>query len=335
MEPVNLKRLAKELNLSISTVSKALRDSYEIGVETKKKVQELAQKLNYQPNPHASSLRRQKSKTIALVIPEIANNYFSLVINGIESVAQERDYHVLIYLTHEDLGREVSIIKHLQGGRVAGVLMSLSMQTVNYGHLFDLAQQNTPIVFFDRICHEMETAKIITDDFQSSFKATEHLIQRGCKDIAFIGSSKHLSNEDKRMQGFIEALQKHNIKIKKSRIVYCSENNASNHSTIKKLMMNSNRPDAIFASIEKLAITAYEVCGELKIKIPQQLKIICFSNIATAHLMNPPLTCIRQPAFEMGRQAAEILIKNLDKNRTFIPNELIVVKSELSIRSST
>lgn len=335
MDTPNLKMLAKQLNLSISTVSKALRDSHEIGEPTKKKVIALAKKLNYQPNPHASSLRKQKSKTIAVVIPEIANNFFSLAINGIESIAQERDYHVLIYLTHEDYEKEVNIIKHLQGGRVGGLIMSLSLATKNFDHLHELSQHNIPIVFFDRICHEIETAKVTTDDFQGGLAATEHLIINNCKNIAFASISNTLSIDNKRMNGYLEAMNKHNIKPGQTSFIKCTNNDNNNYNKIKKILSGKKPPDAIFASVEKLAITIYEVCNELKINIPEQLKVICFSNLSTAHLMKPSLSAIRQPAYEMGKEAASILFKHLDKNRTFIPNDHIVIKSELVARGST
>ncbi len=189
MATVDLKRLAKELNLAVSTVSRALRDSYEISAETKQRVFELARKLNYVPNPYASSLRKHKSKTIAVVIPEIANNFFALAINGIESIAQEKGYHVLIYLTHEQYLREVSISRHLQSGRVDGLLVSLSGETNNYDHLRELKQTGVPIVFFDRICESLNSARVITNDFESGMKAADHLIERGCKRIAYLSIS--------------------------------------------------------------------------------------------------------------------------------------------------
>lgn len=332
---MNLKQLAKELNLSISSVSKALRDSHEISVATKEAVLAKAKELNYLVNPYASSLRKQKSKTIAVVIPEIANNFFALAINGIESIAQEKGYHVLIYLTHEDIQKEIGITKHLQNGRVDGILMSLASNTKTYAHINELIQFNIPVVFFDRICHEIETAKIITDDFTSGFNATDHLIQNGCRDIAYLSLSEVLSNDNKRKQGYIEALNKYDIKINESRIIKCNGDEKYNYKKIKKLFQSDNRPDGVFASVEKLALSTYYVCNDLKIKIPDTVKIICFSNLRTAPLLNPSLTTITQPAFEMGKQAAAILFKHLDKNHTHIPNENIIIISELIKRNST
>jgi LacI family transcriptional regulator len=335
MTKVNLKELAQELNVSISTVSKALRGSHEIGNDTKKKVIEMAQKMGYNASPYAGFLRHHKSKTIAVIVPELTNNFFIQAISGAESVAQEKDYHLLIYITHDDFTKEESIIKYLQNGRVDGVIMSLAGTTNSYNQLNELIQTGVPIVFFDRICHEIETAKITTDDFTSGFNATEHLIQSGCKDIAYLSISENLSIDNKRKQGYFEALNKHDIKINNSRIIKCNGDEAANYKKIKQLLQGSKKPDGIFASVEKLALTSYYVCNDLKLKIPQQIKVISFSNLRTAPLLNPSLTTITQPAFEMGKQAASVLFKNLDKKRMLIPNENIIIKSELTKRNST
>lgn len=335
MPAVNLKQLAKILNLSISTVSKALRDSHEIGDATKERVLAKAKEMDYTPNPFASGLRRNKSKTVAVVVPEVANNYFSLAINGIESIAQENDYHVLIYLTHEDIEKEKGIMKHLENKRVDGVLMSVTMNTSNQNHLLDFQQKGIPIVFFDRICNEIETAKITTDDYISGMNATNHLIEKGCKDIAFLSLGEEISIMQKRKSGYLEELEKNNIKANPHRIVICGNDDEMNFKLIKDLLKGKNKPDGIFASVEKLAITTYQVCNELKIKIPNDLKVICFSNLETASLLSPSLSTITQPAYNIGKTAAEVMFKYLDKNKTYIPNENIILKSTLHIRESS
>ena len=332
---VNLKKLALELNLSISTVSRALQDSHEVGAETKKRVQELARKLNYQPNPYASSLRRQKSKTIAVVIPEIANNYFALAINGIEEIAQLKGYHVLIYLTHDDLNKEVAIANHLQSGRVDGIIMSLSSETHDSNHLRELINRNIPIVFFDRVCDDIDTAKVTTDDFESGFKATEHLIENKCKRIAYLQVSGNLSIGKKRMQGYFDALQKQEIPFDKSLVLTCGNNNEENFNLIKNLLVSDPSIDGIFASVERLAITTYHVCRELGIEIPQKIKIIGFSNLETASLLSPSLTTITQPAFDMGKEAASLLFRGLNKYNTQPLDEHVILNSELIKRDSS
>jgi len=332
---MNLKQLAKELNLSISSVSKALRDSHEISAETKEAVLAKAKELNYQVNPFASSLRKQKSKTIAVVIPEIANNFFALAINGIEYIAQEKGYHVLIYLTHEDKEKEIAITKLLQNGRVDGIIMSLSGQTSVISHLEELKEKEIPLVFFDRVAEHIDAPKITTDDYNSGIKATEHLIENGCKRIAFLSISQNLSISNKRMNGYLEALKKNGIKQESSLILSCTGDEAKNNDLIRKLLKRKNRPDGIFASVEKLAISTYEICEELKLNIPKDIKIISFSNLQTAALLNPSLTTITQPAYEIGHEAASILFKLIEKRGFNFLLEKTVLKSTLIERNST
>src|SRR5258706_5229115 len=193
MHNVNLKKLAEELNLAISTVSRALRDSHEISQETKDRVKALAIKLGFQPNPHASSLRQNKSRTIAVIIPEIQNNFFAQVMNGVEEVAHQKGYHVLIYLTHEDQYREKDILKVLRNGRVDGIMISVSNTTTSFEHLEACQESGKPLVFFDRVCENIEAPRITTDDAEASFKATEHLLKAGCRRIAFLSMSGNLS----------------------------------------------------------------------------------------------------------------------------------------------
>ena len=187
---MNLKKLAEELNLSFSTVSKALRDSHEISEVTKNRVIAKANELNYQVNPLASSFRKQKTKTIALIIPEVVNDFFGPVINGIESIAQEKGYHVLIYMTHEDRQKEIAIFKLLQSGRVDGIMLSLSEQTCDITHLRELKEKGVPLILFDRITDQIDVTTVTTDNSAGGKRATEHLIERGCKRLAFLGISQ-------------------------------------------------------------------------------------------------------------------------------------------------
>ena len=335
MSKINLKILASELQVSISTVSKALRDSYEIGPETKHKVLAKAKELGYKPNPYASYMRHQKSKTIALIIPEMTNSFFLNVIDGAESVATENDYHLLIYITHEDAQKEKRILNHLQNGRVDGIIMSLSSSVEEYDHLHECIENNIPIIFFDRICHEIETIKITTDDFTSGFIATEHLIKNGCKKIAYLSIAENLSIDNKRMQGYSEALSKYDIEFDKSRIVRCSNDDKNNYKKIKQLLNSKTGIDGVFSSIEKFALSTYSACKDLGLSIPDDVKVISFSNIATADFLSPALTTITQPAHEMGVKAASELFKYLDKKRYNIPNENFIIKSTLTIRESS
>ena len=334
MESVNIKQLAKILNISISTVSKALRDSHDISKETKERVIALATELNYQPNPHASSLRKAKSKTIAVIIPEIANNYFSLAINGIESIAQEKGYHVLIYLTHESYQKEVAMMRLLHSGRVDGILISISSTTTDYSHIEELQAKGLPVVFFDRVCENFNTVSITTDDYESALNATNHLVQQGCKKIAHLMISKNLSIGDKRLKGYLNALKDHQLPVDESLIISCTNDEEEDFALVKDLL-EKRKPDGIFAAVERYAISAYEACRQLNISIPNDVKIISFSNLQTASLLDPSLTTITQPAFEIGRQAATILFRALEEKRYQLKNEKIVYKSRLIQRDST
>lgn len=336
MDNVTIKMLAKELNLSTAAISKALRDSHEISETTKQRVLELANRMNYIPNAYAGSLRRRKSNTIAVVLPEVADSFFSLAINGIESIAREKGYHVLIYLTHESFSREQDILKEFQSGRVDGILMSLTAETASYQHICALEAKNiAPLVFFDRVCDESNTAKIMTDDFESGYKATKHLIECGCKKIALLSISNYLSISSKRLEGYKQALLDHSIPFDPINLIYCGNDADSNYRFIRKILLDKDRPDGILATVEKLTTKVYLACQELSIRIPDDIKIVSFSNLSSASILNPSLTTITQPAFEIGKTAATLLFKSLEKKSFSLENIREVLPSELIIRGST
>ncbi|MBC7903672.1 MAG: LacI family DNA-binding transcriptional regulator [Gemmatimonadaceae bacterium] len=334
METVNLKMLARVLNLSISTVSKALRDSYDISVETKERVLAVAKELNYQPNLYASSLRKHKSKTIAVVIPEIANPYFGLVINGIESIAQEKGYHVTIYLSHEDYQKELQFTRHLLSGRVDGALISVASSTIDYAHFHELIEKDLPLVFFDRICEECKSFMVTTDDQESSYTATKHLIARGCKKIAHLAISGNLSIGKKRLAGYRQAIEEAGLANEQDLILECSNDTDADRIKIRDLFIH-HKPDGIFAAVERYAITSYEICRELNLRIPEDVRVIGFSNLESASLLKPSLSTITQPAYEIGKQAALILFSTIEKKGYGSKHEHVVIPSKLIPRAST
>jgi LacI family transcriptional regulator len=332
---VNIKELAKELNISVATVSKALNDSYEISERTKKKVLEAALRLNYTPNPYASSLRNKRSKTIGVIVPEVADTFFSLAINGIQSVAEKNGYHVLIYLSHEKFMNEISIIEDCKSGRVDGVLISVSSETSNAGHLCQLQEKNIPIVFFDREFEGFNISKVITNDFESGYLAARHLLNNECKNLAFLSISSCLGICRKRAEGFTLALKEIKTEATSNIIFLESTSMEDTHSQIKKLLTSPNRPDGIVASVNRLAMSVYLVCKEIRIAIPDQLKVVVFSTIETASILDPPLTTITQPAFEIGRTAAALIFKKINKKAILSDIETIVLPSVLMERNSS
>jgi len=335
MDSINIRQLAVELNLSVGTVSKALKDSYEISAETKRRVTEMALRLNYIPNPYASSLRRRKSKTIAVVIPEVADSFFSLAINGIDAVARNKGYHVLIYLTHESFEREQTILNECKSGRIDGLLISVTKETTDYQHICDLQQNGVPIVVFDRVAEDVNIAKVTTNDFESGYLAASHLIEKGCKRIAYLSLSKNLSITNQRMEGYRQALVNYSIAMNENDTVFCTMDDAGNQQLIEDLLSRSNHPDGIIISVEKLILPVYDACHNLNLSIPSKVKVISFCNLPSARILNPSLTTITQPAFEMGETAAELLFKGLEKRNFILKEESMTIPSILNEREST
>ena len=335
MKKLSMKELAKALNVSVATVSKALSDSHEISEQTKTKVLETAARLNYTLNPYASSLRNKKSKTIAVILPEVADNFFSLAINGIQSVAEKKGYHVLIYLSHEKFINEKSIAAECSSGRVDGVLISVASETANADHLLKLQKENLPVVFFDREFEGLHIAKVVTNDFECGYLAATHLIQNGCKNPVFLSISSSLSICNKRADGFKAALKDKKTGNIEKAVVECRGTNSEAYTQIKNLISAKNKPDGIVASVERLAIQVYLICQEMNVSIPNELKVLVFSTLETAPILNPPLTTITQPAFEIGRTAAELLFKGIEKKKYNLEDETITLASVLIERTSS
>jgi len=334
MDRVNIKKLAAALNLSTSTVSRAFRNNSDINKETKERILSMAQEMNYQPNHYASNLREQRSKTIAVIVPELANNYFSQAINGIEKVAREKDYQILIYVTDDDYEKEVAFIKSLQNGRVEGIIMSASGEANDHNYLLEKGKKRLPLVFFDRVYDDIITPRVTTNDYESSFYATEHLIECGCKKIAYLVVNKSLSIGKTRLMGYMDALSKHNIPFRDELVIDCSNDQSKNKEILKEAFTRL-KPDGIFASVERLAFATYYVSYDLNLNIPDDMKVISFSSLEIAPLLNPSLTTITQPALDMGRESAILLFNVLENNSEPSIIEEKVLKSMIIRRRST
>ncbi len=338
MEIVTIKDIAKVLNLSASTVSRALRDSYEISEATKKIVTEFAKKHNYSPNPIALSLKENKSKSIGVLVPEIDNPFFSQIINGIESEAYIRGYHVLIFQSYDTLEREKISLKHMISRRVDGILLSTTAESDDVSHLIDIQAKGTPIVLFDRATDKLEAHKVITENFQGAFDATELLIKNGKKRIAYLGSSPNYSITNERLLGYKAALDKYNF-IHNPDLIRASTYSAENvENEIKSLLSLKNPPDALVSTSERQAIICMIILKKLGIKIPDDIAFISFSNLRSAPLFSPPLSTITQPAYEMGFKAAQLLldfIESKPQEKKNIVFQTIRLKTELFIRDST
>lgn len=336
-DTVTIKDIAKALNLSTSTVSRALRGSYEISSETKKLVLEYAEKINYRPNPIALSLKERRSRAIGVVMTEIANNFFSQAINGIESIAYNRGYHVIITQAHESRDREIVNVQHLASRSVDGLVVSVSSESENISHLKELHEKGLPIVFFDRITDEIDTHKVTADNYLGAFHATEHLIFEGFKRIAHITSSSHLSITKERLRGYKEALEKHNIPFSENLVKYCNHGGMIAEEVelaIKDVFSAKQKPDAIFTASDRITIVCLRILKEAKQK-KYDVGIIGFTNSNLADLFQPALSVIRQPAFEIGQVATEKLIQIIESKRPITEFETKVLETELIIRESS
>ncbi|MBD0333101.1 MAG: LacI family DNA-binding transcriptional regulator [Chitinophagaceae bacterium] len=335
-DSVTIKDIAKALNLSTSTVSRALRGSYEISDETKKQVLEYAEKINYRPNPIALSLKERRSRAIGVVVSEIANNYFSQAINGIESIAYNRGYHVIISQSHESQEREKVNVQHLASRGVDGLLISLSSESEEIDYLKELHEKGLPIVFFDRITNEIATHKVIANNKLGAFHATEHLIYEGFTKIAHITSSHHLSITKERLEGYKEALEKHNIIYNETLVKHCPHGGMiadEVENAFNELFKGKVKPEALFTAGDRLTMVCFAALKRMKQK--KEVGLIGFTNSQLADLFSPALTGIRQPAFEIGQSAIELLIQIIESKRPITEFQTKVLETELIIRESS
>ncbi len=337
-EAVTIKDIAKALGLSTSTVSRALRDSYEISPETKKLVLEYSDKIHYRPNPIALSLKEKRSRSIGIIVCEIANSFFSQIINGIESIAYDKGYNVIIAQSHESYDREVINVQYLASRSIDGLLVSVSSETQDLEHLRNLHERGFPIVFFDRIVEEMDTHKVIVDNFKGAYDATVHLIQSGYQNIAALAGSEYLSITKERLGGYRKALEDHGMPFQESAIQYCLHGgmlyNEVEHA-LDELLKQPNKPDAIIASADKLTTNCLRYFKKLSIKVPDDIALIGFSNLDLTDLLSPSLSVVRQPAFEIGEIATELLIAQIESKRPIQEFEKRTLPPELIIREST
>jgi LacI family transcriptional regulator len=328
-KPTTIKDIAKALNLSTSTVSRALRGGYEISEETKKIVLDYAEKVNFKRNPIALSLKERRSYSIGVIVCEVANQFFSQAIDGIESVAYSKGYHVIISQTHDSYEREVINVEHLANRSIDGLLVSLSAETKDYGHLEKLHEQGLPIVFFDRVLNSMNTHKVSSNNFKGAFEATEFLISKGCKRIAHLANASQLSITAERQSGYEEALKKHNIHLDQNLIKYCKHGGRDQMEVeiAVREFLEHDPPDAIFVASDRLSTGCLSTLK--KYAANSNILIAGFSNSELVELLNPSLSYIRQPAFDMGKKAAEMLISIIESKYPIEEFESILLDTTL------
>jgi LacI family transcriptional regulator len=310
---VTLKQIAKELDVSISTVSKSLKNSSEISEDTRLKVQAFAKLYNYKPNNIALSLKNKKTKTIGIIIPEIVHHFFATVISGIEQVANEQGYNVIVCLSDESFDKEVINLEMLANGSTDGFIMSLSKETQqkkDFHHLQEVINQGMPIVMFDRVANEILADKVIIDDLLAAYQAVNYLIEEGRKKIALITTVDYVSVGKLRTEGYIKALTDHNITIDE-KIVLKIEDIDNCSDVIQKLIIE-NEIDAVFAVNELFAVVAIKEALKKGVKIPEEMSVIAFTDGIISKFSTPTITTVSQNGVKMGRKAAEMLIERLE-----------------------
>jgi DNA-binding LacI/PurR family transcriptional regulator len=337
-EAVTIKDIAKTLGLSTSTVSRALRDSYEISPETKQMVLEYAKQINYRPNPIALSLKERRSCSIGVIVSEIANSFFSQIINGIESIAYSKGYNVIISQSHESYERELINMDFLSSRSVDGFLISVSTETKDFSHITDLYERGLPIVFVDRVVASIDTHKVMADNFKGAYEATAHLIKNGYTCIGHLANSEYLSITKERAAGYKQALEDAKIEFNENYIQHCLHGGMIYEevdNAMNAMMNQKKKPDAIFASADKLTTNCMRYCRANNIIIPDDLAIVGFSNLDLTELLSPSLSVVRQPAFDMGELAADLLIKTIESKRPVTDFETKMLPAELFIRESS
>ncbi|ULC59189.1 LacI family transcriptional regulator [Flaviramulus sp. BrNp1-15] len=352
---ITLKQIARELDVSISTVSKALSGSKEISEDTTQKIQAFAKLYNYRPNNIALSLKNRKTKTIGILIPEIVHHFFSTVILGIELVANKRGYNVIVGLSNESFTKEIINMEMLANGSIDGFILSISKETLlkqDYHHFNATINQGMPIVMFDRVVNDVNCDKVIVDDYKGSVKAVNKLIEKGCKNIALITTMDYVSVGRLRTQGYLEALQESKRAADSNLILKIDEElNVEGHldileNEIEQFFKSNNKIDGVFAVNELYAVTAMKVARKLGLKIPKDIQVIGFTDGVLSKHATPSLTTVSQHGQKIGEQAADLLIDRLeseeDENAEYIEEEdridnfkTIVIETEIIEREST
>lgn len=338
LEQATIKDIARELNVSASTVSRALQDYPGISSETKRKVKEMADKLNYRPNAIALSLRHSRSFTIGVIIPEVVHFFFSTVISGIEEVAFSRGYKVILTQTNEKLIREKSSVDTMLSNQIDGILVSFSKETVAFDHFSNLLEKGFPIVFFDRVPEIQDAITVTVDDYRGAYEATKHLLLQGYRNIIHLSGPSNLLISKERARGYKDALADHGFNFDPASIVECFKGTDDEAQKITSEILEKfpKRPDAFFAHNDMAAVGAMLACKAAGLRIPEDVGIVGFSNWQFCSMIDPSLSSVSQPGFSMGAKATEILLDWIEKKLQ--PGEItksVVLETELLVRKSS
>lgn len=331
-----IKDIARELNISTSTVSRALTDRWDVNPETRKAVLELAEKLNYRPNPISLNLKQQQSMTIAVVVPEFITSFFSEVLTGIQSVMEEEGYNILISQSHESAETELRNLKMMESKMVDGFIVSVSHGDSNKEFYKHLTDKNIPLVFVNRVCPGIPAPKVVIDDYKWSYKAVEHLIRNGYKRIMHLTGPEDIALAKERRRGYENALRDNGLPIDPELIVHGGLMMEVGVLAAHRILEMENRPDAIFAFHDPLAIGVMKTLLKNGVRIPEDIAVVGFSESLSALIIEPNLTSVEQPTYEMGRAAAELLLEQIrNMSEESILRKSIILEAKLNVRESS
>ena len=334
-QKITIKTIAKELGVSTSTVSKALRDSHEISIETKERIKAYADYYNYKPNNLALQLRNQKTKVIGVILPKIVHHFFSTVIKGIERGASEKGYHIMVCFSNESYQSEVDNLKVLSNGSVDGLLVSVAKETLqnqDFKHLEDLVNEEIPLVMFDRVLESINCDKVIVDDIGAGYKATKHLIEKGRKKIAMLATPEHVNIGTLRKRGYEKALKEFNLSNSGSLAIEIDEDEDIKQQISKVL---DKSPDAVFAVNEIYAAMTIRMAKERGFNVPEDISVVGFTDGLISEYSSPSITAVVQHGFTMGKQAVELLIDRIENEGEILPARTKVISSDLNARESS
>ena len=328
----SLKDLADKLGVSIATVSRALRNSHEVGEEMTQKVKQLAKELNYRPNPFAQSLRKEAPRVIGVIVPNLVTHYYAAVLDGIEDYASKLGYSVISANSHENHEREAKALDNFLNMHVEGIIACLAQDTTDYSHFEQLHDMGIPLVFFARCCLEHKFSQVVGNGDVAAQEATQHMIETGSRRIAFIGGPNHLDMVRRRKHGYLEALRENRIPIDRS-LVVCDkiDFDVARNATLR-LLEGENPPDAILAFNDIITYAAFDAIKAKGLRIPQDVAIIGFTDGDTAAFVTPRLTAIMDKAHEQGSKACELLMRSINGDEKIYKE---VVPMILKIRESS
>jgi LacI family transcriptional regulator len=330
---VTIKDIARELGISPSTVSKALKEHPDISSATKMAVRELVIKWNYKPDPIALSLLSGQSKIIGVIVPEIVHYFFSTVISGIEDFAYGSGYHVMFCQSNETYLREVQSVQTLLSSRVDGILVSVAKVTRDFEHFRKIINDRIPLVFFDRICDEIETDRVIVDDETGAYEAVKHLIKTGCRNIIHLSGPPDLNIGRDRKNGYIKALKDYNLPVLEENIINCDTSGEA-VKVVPGLLNRKNKPDGIFAVNDLTAAEAMKIVKQGGYKVPEDISIVGFTSGMISDITDPSLTSVEQHGYIIGEEAVKLLIGRIERKKE-MPFQTKIIRTELVIKDST